>query len=102
MILLKAALTIIGSLRHTFILHQGSNSPPREGFQQSQKIKEKLRGKETQSLKQPLSSRATERNNNGDMILDFPSVPQSILLGLQSNKTTKKAREKKPSNSQRQ
>ena len=39
--------------------------------------------------KQPLSSRATERDDDGGIILEFSPVPQSILLRLQSKETTK-------------
>ena len=48
------------------------------------------------SLRQPFSSRATE----GEMIegrVFFLSVPQSILLGLQSNDTTKEKKQRKSS-----
>ena len=36
------------------------------------------------------------------MMLDFSSVPQSILLRLQSKETTKKVRQRKPPNFQTQ
>ena len=54
--------------------------------------------------KQPLSSRATERDGDGGIMLEFPSVSQSILLRLrlQSKETIKKVRQRKPPNSQTQ
>ena len=48
-----------------------------------------------QSLKQPLSFRATEGGMIGEQYYDVPSMPQSILLGLQITDTTKEKKTKK-------